>query len=145
MDDMEQKALRVIDANINRLREGLRVVEDVCRFMLDDEDLSQRLKAVRHQVRQAGESIASYQQMLQARDAASDVGASISNDDERARDDVQRIFAANIKRAQECCRVLEEFAKLYDGDASAAFKAMRYDLYTLEKDIFYKMEVNNGD
>lgn len=140
MDITEQMILRVIDANINRLREGLRVSEDICRFALNDETLSQQLKALRHQVKQASDLIAPYPQLLHARDVQSDVGAATPNKDEDQREDIQRILAANMKRAQECCRVLEEFAKLYSNEAASAFKTMRYNLYALEKNIYDIME-----
>jgi len=137
----EQRILRLIDANINRLREGLRVAEDICRFILDDKALSQQLKALRHVVKQAGDTVAPWHRMLQARDVEADVGAAIPNEDESLREDVERILAANMKRAQECCRVLEEFAKLFSPQASASFKSIRYQLYTLEKNIWNAMEV----
>ncbi len=38
----------LIDANLHRAKEGLRVVEDICRFVLSDEPLSSRVKDVRH-------------------------------------------------------------------------------------------------
>ncbi|MBZ4666122.1 hypothetical protein [Mahella sp.] len=140
MDITEQMILRVIDANINRLREGLRVSEDICRFALNDQALSRQLKALRHHVKQAGDMIAPYSRLLDARDVQSDVGATTPNKDEARRDDIQRILAANMKRAQECCRVLEEFAKLYSDEAASTFKTMRYNLYTLEKNIYDIME-----
>jgi thiamine-phosphate pyrophosphorylase len=140
MDITEQMILRLVDANINRLREGLRVSEDICRFVLNDAALSQQFKALRHQIKQAGDMIAPYSRLLDARDAQSDVGATIPNKDENQREDMQRILAANMKRTQECCRVLEEFAKLYSGEAVSIFKTMRYNLYTLEKNIYDIME-----
>lgn len=140
MDITEQMILRLVDANINRLREGLRVSEDICRFVLNDAALSQQFKALRHQIKQAGDMIAPYSRLLDARDAQSDVGATIPNKDENQREDMQRILAANMKRTQECCRVLEEFAKLYSDEAVSIFKTMRYNLYTLEKNIYDIME-----
>jgi thiamine-phosphate pyrophosphorylase len=140
MDITEQMILRLVDANINRLREGLRVSEDICRFVLNDAALSRQFKALRHQAKQAGDMIAPCPQLLKARDAQSDVGATIPNKDENQREDIQRILAANMKRTQECCRVLEEFAKLYSDEAVSIFKTMRYNLYTLEKNIYDIME-----
>ena len=100
MDITEQMILRLVDANINRLREGLRVSEDICRFVLNDAALSRQFKALRHQAKQAGDMIAPCPQLLKARDAQSDVGATIANKDENQREDIQRILAANMKRTQ---------------------------------------------
>src|SRR5262249_19719989 len=41
---------RILDASANRAREGLRVVEDYVRFVLDDPFLTRRLKDVRHRL-----------------------------------------------------------------------------------------------
>jgi thiamine-phosphate pyrophosphorylase len=46
---------RLIDANLNRAREGLRVLEDLARFELDDAALSERAKQIRHGIRTAAE------------------------------------------------------------------------------------------
>ena len=42
--------LRLLDANLDRAREGLRVVEDWCRFGLDSPDLVARLKDLRQRL-----------------------------------------------------------------------------------------------
>src|SRR5580693_7214640 len=44
----ENPALRLLDANANRSREALRVLEDYARFILDDQSLSSELKHLRH-------------------------------------------------------------------------------------------------
>ncbi len=44
---------RILDAAANRAREGLRVVEDYARFVLDDPGLTRRLKEVRHRLAEA--------------------------------------------------------------------------------------------
>ena len=47
---IQDKVLRMIDANVNRTTEGLRVAEDIVRFVLDDEKLTSRLKHIRHEL-----------------------------------------------------------------------------------------------
>ncbi|MEE9401124.1 MAG: thiamine phosphate synthase, partial [Dehalococcoidia bacterium] len=42
--------LRILDANLNRIGEGLRLLEDISRFTLNDSDLSEQLKALRHEL-----------------------------------------------------------------------------------------------
>lgn len=51
------------------------------------------------------------------------------------RTNLQDIMIANFKRTQESSRVLEEILKLYDLEKSQKFKNIRYELYTLEKEI----------
>jgi len=123
------KQLRLIDANLNRLREGIRVVEDIFRYILDNKEISIRLKKIRHLSR-----IEEYNQLLKSRDIKNDVlKKSISS--EQKREDIQSILIANFKRAQESSRVLEEFTKLISNDISENFKYIRYELYDIEKNI----------
>ncbi len=126
---MTTKQLRLIDANLNRLREGIRVVEDIFRYILDNKEISIRLKKIRHLSR-----IEEYNQLLKSRDIKNDVlKKSISS--EQKREDIQSILIANFKRAQESSRVLEEFTKLISNDISENFKYIRYELYDIEKNI----------
>lgn len=124
---MTNKELRLLDANLNRLREGIRVVEDVFRYMYDNKIIASQLKNLRHRVR-----IDKYEALLNSRDIKNDV-LKPSTASEQARKDLQSILIANFKRAQESARVLEEFTKLYDSNNSEVFKTIRYELYDLEK------------
>jgi thiamine-phosphate pyrophosphorylase len=133
MSAEREKMLRILDANANRAREGLRVVEDYCRFVLDDADLSGRLKSMRHDITQQVSAITVPAEFLQARDSESDVGASGS--ESVGHDGIQpaQVVLANIKRAEEALRCLEEYAKVLDAAVSDGFKQIRFELYTLEK------------
>ena len=106
----EERLYRVIDANLNRLKEGLRVVEDVRRSKIPQKEF------------------------LKFRDAANDV-LKPSLKDEQIRLNLDDLQTANIKRAQESARVLEECFKLVDVKISEIFKAVRYELYEIEKEI----------
>lgn len=125
--------LRVLDANVDRCREGLRVLEDVARFVLDDAFISSRLRDLRHRVAQA----ASYlePELLGSRRAHEDVGAAPNQPSEPLLD-LEELVKANSKRVQEALRVLEEFARLPDLsqklDASW-FKSARFDAYDMEQ------------
>jgi hypothetical protein len=125
---------RVIDANANRLREGLRVTEEITRLILNDKDLTQRLKEKRHAARDLVQQLPVADILLAARDSLGDVGVK-KGFDSLARKDIEDILRANLRRSQESCRVLEEFSKLFDGETSESFKGLRFDLYTLEKRI----------
>ncbi|WP_193311174.1 thiamine-phosphate pyrophosphorylase [Poseidonibacter ostreae] len=123
---MKSNNLRLIDANLNRLREGIRVVEDIFRYIYNDKQTALKLKDLRHLSR-----IDIYTQMIETRDVKNDVlRESIKS--EQNRDDLHSILIANFKRAQESARVLEEFCKLISIEDSENFKYIRYELYTLE-------------
>lgn len=119
---------RVIDANLNRLKEGVRVIEDIARYVHNDKVLASKLKEIRHQSR-----IDDLQNLLNSRDSVNDVlRPTVSS--EMNRDSLESIIVANYKRAQESSRVLEELYKIVDPTLSENFKSLRYALYQLEKE-----------
>ena len=123
---MEENYLRLIDANLNRLREGIRVVEDIFRYVYNDKQTALKLKELRHLSR-----LENYIELLETRDVKNDVLRS-SIKSEQNRTDLYSILIANFKRAQESSRVLEEFCKLISVEDSENFKYIRYELYNLE-------------
>ncbi|MEN5387595.1 thiamine-phosphate pyrophosphorylase [Aliarcobacter skirrowii] len=123
---MNNNFLRIIDANLNRLREGIRVVEDIFRYVYNDKELSTKLKNLRHLAR-----VENFYEILESRDVQNDVlRGSIKS--EQNREDLNSILIANFKRAQESSRVLEELTKLTSIKDSENFKYIRYELYILE-------------
>lgn len=125
-ENLRAKLGRIIDANLNRLKEGLRVVEDIRRYGYDDGDLSHRIKSLRHLAKlEANE-------FLQYRDSINDVLRK-SVKTELSRDSLEDIVTANLKRAQESARVLEECFKIFDTNTSEIFKHIRYELYDIQK------------
>jgi thiamine-phosphate pyrophosphorylase len=127
VETIDPKFERLIDANLNRLREGLRVLEDLHRYLFDDAKLAAECKAIRHGL-QPMYSL----ERLRYRDVLSDVQKQ-STPSEMDRASATEMLIANFARTQEASRVLEEMFKLYDTDRSAHFKQMRYTLYDLEK------------
>ena len=123
---MNENYLRLIDANLNRLREGIRVVEDIFRYVYNDKQTALKLKELRHLSR-----LENYIELLETRDVKNDVLRS-SIKSEQNRSDLYSILIANFKRAQESSRVLEEFIKLTSIKDSENFKYIRYELYNLE-------------
>jgi hypothetical protein len=119
--------LRVVDANLNRLKEGIRVIEDIARYVHNDKDLSTSLKHLRHLCR-----IEPLEELLFARDSINDVLRPTMSS-EMNRTNLRSIIVANYKRTQESSRVLEELYKIVDPALSEQFKNIRYELYTLEK------------
>lgn len=126
---MNKENLRLLDANLNRLREGIRVVEDIFRYIYSDKQTSSKLKSLRHKSR-----IEQYDKLLDSRDIIGDVLKDTTTS-ELNREDLKSILISNFKRAEESARVLEEFTKLISAKDSANFKNIRYDLYDLEKRI----------
>jgi len=126
---MNKETLRLVDANLNRLREGIRVVEDIFRYIFNDKTTSSKLKSLRHLSR-----LPNYDALLDTRDIKNDVLKS-STTSEQSRDNLKSILIANFKRAQESARVLEEFTKLISIQESENFKYIRYELYDIEKSI----------
>lgn len=130
---MKQKIYRIIDANLNRSREGLRVCEEITRFVLDDECLTKELKGLRHRIT---DCIKFYpvrlQDIVSARDARKDVGRG-KQPVEQKRKDWKEVILANMERVKESLRVLEEFSKLIDGRIADRFKRFRFRAYDIEK------------
>lgn len=126
--------LRILDAAANRVREGLRVVEDYVRFLLDDGQLSRLAKECRHEL---AAILASFPTsgLIASRDTLGDVGTSIRTSAEVRRDSPRDVLVANLKRSQEAVRTLEEFGKVISPDTAEPLGRLRYRLYTLEKAI----------
>jgi len=128
------QTLRIIDAALNRAGEGLRVVEDYVRFVLDDPFLTRQTKTLRHELGGAAATIPADDRHAM-RDTAADVGTQIATDSESRRGDAWAVCAASIKRTEQALRSLEEYGKLVDAGFAARCEAIRYRLYTLEKAI----------
>jgi len=120
--------VRLVDANLNRLKEGIRVVEDIARYHDNSLQISSQLKALRHQCK-----LDFLEQLLQSRDITNDV-LKATTKSEQQRDSLISLLIANYKRAQESARVLEEMLKTIDTNMSQTFKNIRYTLYGLEKE-----------
>lgn len=123
-----------MDANANRLKEGLRVIEDISRFIIDDARLTGQFKKIRHAVTDCLKSnkLTAPICIINKRLIQSDVGKKtiISELD---RKNIADIFLANSQRVKESIRVLEECMKLFDRQTAQKFKTMRYSIYHLEK------------
>ena len=125
---------RLLDAAANRGREAIRVIEDYVRFILDDADLTQRLKTFRHQLQDAVQQFP-MQHRLEVRNTEYDVGTDISVAGEYERPTIADLLSANFSRLQESLRSLEEFSKLSDPLIAQQFEQLRYQSYTLHKNV----------
>ena len=132
---MDKEIYSAIDASINRALEGLRVCEDAARFSLRDVGCSSRLKELRHRVRDAASRFPR-ELLLQGRDVESDGLKFIDLPGERSRGSLESLFTANLHRATEAVRSLEEFSKLaFPGGGDNPFQEIRFALYSVERDI----------
>ncbi len=127
---------RMIDANFNRAKEGLRVCEDICRFKLNDKTLTSKIKKLRHELTDCVLKF-SIKPIVLAREIKEDVGKA-SLPSELKRKDLEDIFYANAQRGKESIRVLEECAKLIKRNIAEQLKRLRYVLYALEKKVIEK-------
>jgi thiamine-phosphate pyrophosphorylase len=130
---MRTDIARIVDAEINRAREAMRVVEDYCRFVLDDRLLMTEAKDMRHRVRFLAERPSMGGASIAARDTLCDIGTGLTTPAESSRQDLFDVVAASFKRLQEALRALEEYGKLLDPGWSQDAKALRYQTYSLEK------------
>ncbi len=138
---MPFQELRIVDANLNRASEGLRLLEDIARFILDDSTLSRQFKNLRHDLAEKTKSLG--MKLLSHRDAEHDVGATLTLPSPfegkglgESQRDLLRVITANAKRAEESLRTIEELAKLPQLSPmlnSAKFEQLRFTLYTLEQ------------
>ena len=78
----------------------------------------------------------SYKILIAARDSVDDVGREIK---ETGRSSVSAVVSANLRRAQEAVRVLEEYGKVFSRGAAEKFKRIRYRLYQEEKKVLKKL------
>lgn len=133
--DERVSALRIMDAAANRCREGLRVMEDVCRLGRDQSLLTRELKQFRHDLTGVLSQLP-MNELLSARDVSGDVGTEIGTTRESQRHSLIEIATAGIKRVQEALRSLEELAKLAQPSLAESLEQLRYRSYRLEQQIF---------
>lgn len=108
---------RIIDANGNRAREAMRVLEEAARFLLDDPTLSREFKQMRHALSQA---VAGLPNLIHHRDTPGDVGTTISTPTEQQRSSLADVVNAAASRLSEALRAIEEYAKVLADKPAAA-------------------------
>lgn len=118
---------RILDANLDRSREGLRIIEEWCRFGLENAALAEECKSLRQELARWHTA-----ELRAERDTPGDPGTALTHPGEEQRSNVQQVLQANLCRVQEALRVLEEYGKVYRSDLAMACKQMRYRVYTLE-------------
>ena len=135
-----QNIYRIIDANLNRAREGLRIIEDCARFALNAPVISSQAKSLRSRLAAVADAIGD-DQLIRSRDNQGDTGTKITCPSEMTRRDLKQIVSAGCKRLEESLRTIEEYSKLVTPDQAAIAERMRYDSYILEQNILGKLSV----
>ena len=131
---MERAVYRIIDANFNRAREAVRVIEEFCRFALNSVSLSERAKQLRHELSAAiGKLDAG--RLISSRDTLGDVGVGRRVNKQLQRTGLNDSFTAGCKRLTEALRTLEEMTQPLNSSVAQTVEKLRYAAYTLEKDI----------
>lgn len=133
---MLKKYLPLIDANFNRCKEGLRVAEDIFRFLLQDDRGRNRARKYRHQLVKTIQPDLIKKAILE-RDSRKDLGKKLDAF-EAGRKDLWDILYRNLQRSKESLRVLEEFSKITNKKSTAKIKNLRYSIYDFEKEIILK-------
>jgi thiamine-phosphate pyrophosphorylase len=131
---MERAVYRIIDANFNRAREAIRIIEDYCRFALNSESLSERAKQLRHELSAAINKLDAGK-LISSRDTLGDVGAGKTVDTQLTRSRLNDCFTAGCKRLTEALRTLAEMSQTQNSLVAEAIERLRFAAYALEKDI----------
>ncbi|MEO0539586.1 MAG: thiamine phosphate synthase [Cyanobacteria bacterium P01_A01_bin.105] len=136
----QQVLYRILDANLDRAREGLRILEEWGRFGLEDADLTAQFKHMRQTLGHWHRT-----EFRLARNTPDDPGTALTHPQEAQRDSITTLLQANFSRVQEALRALEEYGKLEYGKPgygelgtahlAADCKQLRYQLYTLESQV----------
>ena len=129
-----QRIVRVLDANLNRAREALRVLEEYTRLVLDDTGLTERTKAIRHDLAACIPEELN-RLLMGSRDIVADVGRGISTPSEYQRATAFDVAVAAAKRLGEALRTIEEYGKILDSEFARTVEALRYRCYELEQRI----------
>ncbi|HUT29981.1 MAG TPA: thiamine phosphate synthase [Sedimentisphaerales bacterium] len=131
---MERAVYRIIDANFNRAREAIRVIEEFCRFALNCRPLTERAKQFRHELSAAIGRLDA-DKLISSRDTPGDVGVDAAVQNQLQRGNLQDCLTAACKRLPEALRALAETIQTIDPSIARQIENLRYAAYTLEKDI----------
>jgi thiamine-phosphate pyrophosphorylase len=127
-----REVYRILDANMNRAREALRVAEDCGRFALNDPAITAMAKNLRSDLQEVLRALPA-QELLTSRDTPGDIGTEITSPTEASRQDLTDVAIAACKRLTEALRTIEEYSKFVAPGETLKIERMRYNAYTLER------------
>lgn len=131
------KIYRHIDVCINRIQEGLRVIDEIARFHLEDKKLFESIKTVRHNMKNA--TNINNEILIYNRDSINDMGFNFQSNSENSRKSLKSIVFSSTKRVIESLRILEEFSKLPEIETNVNFEKLRQAMYQIEKELILKL------
>ena len=132
---------RIVDANANRAREALRVMEDAARFVLNEPSLSRECKQLRHDL---VSTLGRLDQLTFNRDTPGDVGTSATTPAEITRESAASVAIAAGKRLSEALRAIEEYSKTLDAHVAADIEQLRYRGYDLDHRLTFALGSGRG-
>jgi len=118
---------QIIDANLDRAREGLRVLEDWARFGIGESDFVAKIK--NHRQILGKNHLEVYKQ---SRNNIKDQCKGLNHKEQINRKTPEQIISSNAGRVQEALRVIEEFSRQHNNELSKIASKIRYEIYTLE-------------
>ena len=121
---------QIIDANLDRAREGLRVLEDWARFGLGREDYVIKIKNFRQILGKNHLEI-----YKKSRNFTDDQCKGLSHEEQIKRKTPLHTVSSNSARVQEALRVIEEYSRGHNQKLSKISSDIRYEIYTLEIDL----------
>ena len=132
---MERAIFRIIDANFNRAREAVRMVEEFCRFALNSSLLSQQAKQLRHELSTCLNKL-DILQLIASRNTLNDVGVGAIVDNQLKRTNLGDSFTAACKRLTEALRVLAEIIQTFNPTVAKTIENEKPDIKTPIKNLF---------
>jgi thiamine-phosphate pyrophosphorylase len=121
---------RIIDVNVNRLDESLKFTEDIIRFFLQNKKLLSTIRNIRNDFLKIKKTLP-LDEIVMFRKSMHDLGRK-AKFDLRVKKTPDDVITANITRAKESARIIEEVFKTQDITASRQLKKIRFELYDLE-------------
>jgi len=134
---MQKGLLRIIDANYNRAREGLRVCEDFMRFLFEDEENAEKLKKLRRSLSKLIDEF-ELKELVGARDVEGD-RLKFKDMKDKGKIHIRLLLRRNFQRVTEALRVLEEICLLLKPDLRKKFMRLRFKLYEIEETAYERI------
>ena len=125
---MPEVTLRILDANFNRVKEGLRVIEEFLRFHYPPLPYLEEWRNLRKELVKRISSLP----LLSHRDSEEDAG---KNFIPASYPDILSLLRANFSRIEEGLRVIEEISRLKFPSLVSFIMKLRFQIYSLEKKI----------
>ncbi len=125
--------LRILDVNLNRLDESLKLIEDTVRFGIENNEMLMEMRKVRRDFLDLKLALPQ-PAIIGSRQSKHDLGRKQRFDTSEKRE-ISDLLLANLARAKESARIVEEILKTVKPRLRSRAKSIRFQLYDLEKEI----------